>query len=119
MSPLRIKTGNAEQITDSAGGITLSVPIEFKRRNGRCLVTLPDGKVRGFERPWDLAATPEQLALARGMVWRCMLESGEAQSMREIARLEGVDGSYVARLVGLTLVSPTEVAAVLALKFTP
>ena len=114
MSPLRIKTGNAEQITDSAGGITLSVPIEFKRRNGRCLVTLPDGKVRRNERPWDLAATPEQLALARGMVWRRMLESGEAQSMREMARLEGVDGSYGARVVGLTLVSPRELAAVLA-----
>ena len=44
MSPLRIKTGVAEQLTDSAGGIMLSVPIEFKRRNGRCLVTLPTGE---------------------------------------------------------------------------
>jgi hypothetical protein len=48
-----------------------------------------------------------------------MLELGEAQSMREIARREGVDGSYVARLVGLSLVSPWEVGAVLALKFIP
>ena len=64
-------------------------------------------------RPWDLAATPEQLALARGMVWRRKLEAGEAQSMREIARREDMDGSYVARLVGLTLVSPWEVAEVL------
>ena len=116
MSPLRIKASSAEQITDSAGGITLSVPIEFERRNGRCLVTLPDGKLRGNDRPWDSAATPEQLAFARGMVWRRMLESGEAQSMRDIARREGVDGSYVTRLVGLTLQAPWEVAAVLEKK---
>ena len=36
--------------------------------------------------------------------------------MREIARREGVDGSYVARLVGLTLQAPWEVAAVLEKK---
>jgi hypothetical protein len=75
---------------------------------------LPNGEHKSFERHWDGVASPEQLAFARGMVWRRMLESGEAQSMREIARLEGVDGSYVSRLVGLTLASPWEVAAVLA-----
>jgi hypothetical protein len=103
MSQTFLKTVSAERTTDSAGGITISVQIALKRRAGRALVTLPDGKPKGLERPWDGAASPEQMALARGMIWRRMLESGEVQTLSEIAEREGVDGSYVSRLVNSTL----------------
>jgi hypothetical protein len=42
-----------------------------------------------------------------------MLEAGEAKSMKEIARREGVDDSYVSRMVNRTALSPDIVAAVL------
>jgi hypothetical protein len=42
-----------------------------------------------------------------------MLESGEASSMREIARREGVDDSYVSRMVNLTTLAPDIVSAIL------
>jgi predicted transcriptional regulator len=42
-----------------------------------------------------------------------MLESGEAKSMKEIARREGVDDSYVSRMVNLTTLAPDIVAAIL------
>ena len=61
------------------------------------------GKAKGQERPWDGVASPDQLALARGMVWRKMLESDEVQTHSEIAEREGLDSSYVSRLVNLTL----------------
>ena len=35
-----------------------------------------------------------------------MLESGEASSMKEIARRERVDDSYVSRMVNLTALAP-------------
>jgi len=57
--------------------------------------------------------TPLQLALARGHRWLAMLESGEARSMKEIARREGVDDSYVSRMVNLTTLAPDIVAAIL------
>jgi len=57
--------------------------------------------------------TPLQLALARGHRWLAMLESGEAKSMKEIARREGVDDSYVSRMVNLTTLAPNIVAAIL------
>ena len=113
MSQTFPKTGSAERITDSAGGITISVPIALKRRAGRALVTLPEGKPKGLERPWDGDASPEQLALARGMIWRRMLESGEAKTLSEIAENEGVDGSYVSRLVNLTLQAPWVISVLL------
>ena len=57
--------------------------------------------------------TPLQLALARGHRWLAMLESGEAKSMKEIARREGVDDSYVSRMVNLTTLAPDIVASIL------
>jgi len=51
MNEVRIqRTGAPEVIQSSDGRLTLSVPIQFKRRAGRKQVTLPDGKV-GKPRP--------------------------------------------------------------------
>jgi ParB-like chromosome segregation protein Spo0J len=54
-----------------------------------------------------------QLALARGHRWLAMLESGEVKSLTEIAKREGVDNSYVSRMVNLTTLAPDIVAAIL------
>jgi hypothetical protein len=96
--------------------VTLSVPIRIKRRSGRKQVTLPIDPVTGEPakaRPWDTATTPLQLALARGHRWLAMLESGDAKSLREIAVREGIDNSYVSRMVNLTTLAPDIVAAIL------
>ncbi len=42
-----------------------------------------------------------------------MLESDEVKSLRELARKEGVDSSYVSRMVNLTILAPDIVAAIL------
>jgi len=44
-----------------------------------------------------------QHALVRGHRWLAMLESGEVQSLTEIAKREGVCSSYVSRMVELTV----------------
>ncbi len=113
MSGMQIKrTGTQEVSQSSDGRLTLSVPIQFKRRSGRKQVTLPNGEP-GKARPWDAAATPLQLALARGHRWLAMLESGEVTTMTEIAKREGIDNSYVSRMVNLTTLAPDIVEAIL------
>lgn len=113
MSGVRIqKTGTPEVSQSSDGRLTLSVPIQFKRRSGRKQVTLPNGEP-GKPRPWDIAATPLQLALVRGHRWLALLESGEAPTMTEIAKREGIDNSYVSRMVNLTNLAPDIVDAIL------
>jgi hypothetical protein len=113
MSEIRIqKTGEPDVIETSDGRLTVSVPIQFKRRSGRKLVTLPNGET-ARARPWDTAATPLQLALARGHRWLAMLESGEVKSLKEIAEREKIDNSYVSRMVNLTTLAPDIVAAIL------
>jgi len=106
------RTGQTEVITASDGSLTVTVPIRIKRRGLRKTVTLPDGDSL-HHRPWDSSPTPLQLALARGHRWLALLESGEAKSMKEIARREGVDDSYVSRMVNLTTLAPDIVAAIL------
>ena len=113
MSQIRIaQIGTPDVISSSDGRLTLSIPIQIKRRSGRKLVTLPNGET-AQPRPWDVAATPLQLALARGHRWLAMLESGEVKSLKEIAAREGIDNSYVSRMVNLTTLAPDIVAAIL------
>ena len=113
MSDIRIqKMGTPDVIEASDGRLTVSVPIQIKRRSGRKLVTLPNGETIK-PRPWDTATTPLQLALARGYRWLAMLESGEVKSLKEIAAREGIDNSYVSRMVNLTTLAPDIVAAIL------
>jgi hypothetical protein len=106
------QTGEPAVVEASDGRLTLSVPIQIKRRSGRKLVTLPNGEAEPA-RPWDTEPTPLQLALARGHRWLALLTSGEVKSLREIARREGVDSSYVSRIVNLTTLAPDIVAAIL------
>jgi len=117
MNEIRIhKTGEPDVIEASDGRLTLSVPIQIKRRSGRKLVTLPIDPATGEPakaRPWDTATTPLQLALARGHRWLAMLESGAAKSLKEIAAREGIDNSYVSRMVNLTTLAPDIVADIL------
>lgn len=75
-------------------------------------MTLPNGEP-GKPRPWDAAATPLQLALARGHRWLAMMESGEVKTMTELAKREGIDNSYVSRMVNLTTLAPDIVEAIL------
>jgi hypothetical protein len=104
-------TGQVEVIAASDGSLTVTVPIRIKRRGLCKTVTLPDGGAD--PRPWDATPTPIQLALARGHRWLALLESGGAKSMKEIASREGVDDSYVSRMVNLTTLAPDIVVAIL------
>jgi hypothetical protein len=106
------QTGQPEVIAASDGSLTVTVPIRIKRRGLRKVVTLPDGDAVQ-PCPWDSTPTPLKLALARGHRWLALLKSGEVNSMKEIARREGVDESYVSRMVNMTTLEPDIVAAIL------
>lgn len=84
----------------------------LERRSGQKLVTLPN-TATGIPRLWHGELTPLQRALARGHRWLAMLESGVVKSLREIAKKERVDSSYVSRTVNLTTLAPDIGAAIL------
>ena len=110
MSSIKIE-GNAEAVPFSNGSLTLNIPIKIKRRGGCKKITLPNGEEGMVNLPKK--PTVMQLALARGHRWLAMLESGEVKTMRELAAREGVDNSYVSRMINLTLLPPWTIAAIL------
>lgn len=99
-------------VESSKGDLSITIPISFKRQSGKKIITLPNGE-NYDPRPWDNSPTPLQLALARGYYWLGLLESKKAKSMREIAEKEGIDNSYVSRMINLTTLAPDIIQAIL------
>lgn len=103
--------GGATTATASDGGVAISVPIRLARRGGRRLVQMQNASEPS--RPWDAQKTPLQIALMRAHRWLAMLDEGEAASLSDIARREGTDVSYVARVLNLTALAPEIIEAIL------
>ena len=110
MTAIRVE-GKPEIVPCSDGKLTLHIPIRIRRRGGYKKITLPDGQVGMAQKPFS--PTAMQRALARGHRWLAMLESGEVKTLRELAVREGVNNSYVSRMINLTMLSPYVVAAIL------
>lgn len=92
--------------------ITVRVPILIRKRGGRKVVLAPDGMQHD---PRTLrcqhADNAIVKALARAFRWREMLERGQCTTIKEIAALERINESYIARILRLTLLAPDIVEA--------
>ncbi|PWS34588.1 hypothetical protein DFH01_23915 [Falsiroseomonas bella] len=98
--------------------VTVVVPMTIRRRGGRKQIIGPDGSP--MQAGGDAAGLTETRgdpalvkALARAFRWRRMLEEGRYASIRDLARAEGVNRTYVGRLLNLTLLAPDLVDAIL------
>ena len=112
MSMKKLRVARTPEVTATSDGrLAVSVSIKIKRRGGRKVLALPGSEADQTHR--KKAPTSLQLALARGHRWLAMLESGDMQSLTEIAAREGVCSSYVSRMLNLTLLAPDIVAAIL------
>ena len=105
-------TGKPTLITDGEN-ILIHIPMRFKKRGGRKEIIAPEGLDTAF--PAD--APPQEalvVALARAHRWQQMLDSGEVDSITELADRLDVDRSYVARILRLTLLAPDIIEGILA-----
>jgi hypothetical protein len=91
--------------------LTVHMPLKLHKRGGRKLVVSPDGVISHPGR----AQIDNTLvkALARAHRWQNLIENGTHASIAEIARAEGINDSYVSRLMRLTLLAPDLVEAIL------
>ena len=100
------------RLSDDGATLTVWIPMEFKPRGGRRLVVSPDGVPAGAGSRGRVDDTLVK-ALARAFRWRRLLETGVHGTVDEIARAEGINPSYVSRILRLTLLAPDIVEAVL------
>lgn len=85
--------------------MTVHIPITLSHRGGRKQIVTPVGAT-----PW--IPTPSRVdntivkAIVRAYRWRDMLESGRYTTVRDLAKAEEINESYLGRILRLTLLSP-------------
>jgi len=84
----------------------------FKRRGGRKEIIVPQ-EYAGNTPTKPQSQDAMVVAIVRGHIWRDLLESGKVKTIAEIARANKVDGSYVSRMIDLTLLAPDIIEAIL------
>ena len=101
------------KVMDDGRTVTVRVPISIRKRGGRKLVLAPDGANVGgvpVRRHIDSAMVK---AIARAFRWREMLENGTHATIADIAAVENINESYIARVMRLTLLAPHMVEAII------
>ena len=109
-----IQVGQFGRPTLSKDGRTIAVhiPITLRHQGGRKRVVTPAGTA-----PW-IPIQPRVdntmvKALVRAHRWRDMLESGDYATLRDLAKAEAINESYLGRILRLTLLSPSLTEAIL------
>ena len=90
---------------------TVSIPVTFLQRSGRKQILTPRGAA-----PWSPAPRVDTAlvkAIVRAHRWRDMLESGDYATVRDLAKAEAINESYLGRVLRLTLLSPKIIEAIL------
>ena len=107
-------TGSKITVRREKGKVVVSVPVRFYRRNGRQMILADSVE---SESDLDESGMPNNallIAIARAYSWQDQLESGEFEDLEDIAKANGVDRSYVGRMLQLTTLAPDIVESILA-----
>jgi len=99
-------------LSERDGRVIIHIPMQFRRRGGRKEI-LPPPNGAGQKPRIAPIYKPLAVAVARAHRWEYLLERGKFSSINELADAVGVDHSYVARLLKLTLLAPDIVEMIL------
>jgi len=86
--------------------------VNFYRRNGRQMVLTPGGEPEAAKPERDTNGSLVS-ALAKAYLWQEQLESGQYAGLDELAAANGVDRTYVGRILRLTSLAPEIVERIL------
>lgn len=92
--------------------IVVRIPVRFHRRNGRQMVLTHGGNNSDGHDERGSNGTLVS-ALAKAHRWQEQLESGEFAGLEDLASANGVDRTYVGRILRLTSLAPEIVQRIL------
>ena len=110
-----IHTGQYGRPTLSKDGRTMTVhiPITLRHQGGRKQVVTPAGATPWVPTPSRVDNTIVKAIVRAAHRWRDMLESGRHATVRDLAKAEAINESYLGRVLRLTLLSPSIIEAIL------
>ena len=83
----------------------IRIPMRFQRRGGRKRIVAPDGsEMTPTTKPQPDGTLVK--ALARAWRWQRLLDQGVYTTVSEMADAEGINRSYVSRILRLALLAP-------------
>jgi len=94
------------------GVLVVSIPVSFLQRGGRKQIVVPQG-VTDWQPLANRCENSLINALAKAHQWRRLIETGKYASAAELSRAEGINESYLCRILRLTLLAPDIVEAIL------
>ena len=101
------------------GAIVIRIPMAFRKAGG-CKEIISPGSPSGLPEGADAAGPPKPqpqrplvVALAKAFKWQKMMDSGQVKSLEALAKREGVDRSYVGRILRLACLAQDIVEAIL------
>jgi hypothetical protein len=109
---ITLGTASRPKLSSDGKTVTVTIPITLRRLGGRKQVITPlSSQSRSQQQPQVNATLVK--ALARAHHWRATLESNLYKSVRDLAKAEGINESYLCRTLRLTLLSPKLTEAIL------
>lgn len=100
------------ELVEDGNHLVVRVPLTFKRRGGRkeiisrgCQTSEPSQPCRTNK--------PLVVAIARAHRWKELIEGGRYTTVGEMAAAMGIDASYLARILRLSLLAPDIVEAIM------
>jgi len=99
----------SDDIGDTEDPITIDIPARIRSRGHQMKIVIEGDHTQEQPEP-DMALIK---AVARAHDWFEQLKTGEAQSVGDIARAEGITHPYVSRILKLAFLAPDVVEAIL------
>ncbi|MEQ1906384.1 MAG: hypothetical protein ABL888_19535 [Pirellulaceae bacterium] len=94
--------------------VVVRIPVTFYRRNGRQMVLAQNGEPSTSQVANPPANNTLIATLAKAYLWQEQLESGEFATLDDLGRANGVDRTYVGRVLRLTSLAPAVVESILS-----
>jgi len=92
--------------------MVLEIPINFKKRHRRKMITAPDGSDLISNENTNFDETLIK-AITRAHKWQTMIDNGKARSIRDVAEREGIPSGYACKIIRLTELAPDITTAII------
>jgi hypothetical protein len=100
------------ELVEEGDHLVVRIPLTFKRRGGRKEIITTG--CQASESPRSCRTNkPLVVAIARAHRWKGLIEGGRYATVAEMAAAMGMDASYVARILRLSLLAPDIVEAIM------